>query len=102
MIGPRTTGDHLGHSSLEESFKSGEQGRREKVRDKGGKGNHDTKSVNPVADTIKQQHQLFTPSGEINPFLASLIEELPADGEWTRDEHDLWMRLFQRTLDKLY
>jgi len=23
-------------------------------------------------------------------------------GEWTRDEHDLSMRLFQRTMDKLY
>jgi len=51
---------------------------------------------------MEQQNQQLAPSGEINPFLASLIEELPADGELTRDEHDLWMRLFQRTLDKLY
>jgi len=42
------------------------------------------------------------PSGEINPLLASLIEELPATGEWTRDEHDLWARVFLRTVDKLY
>jgi len=41
-------------------------------------------------------------TGELNPFLASLMEELPASGEWSRDEHDMWMRWFQRTVDKLY
>ena len=50
----------------------------------------------------QQIHQQLTPAGDINPLLASLIEELPTTGEWTRDEHDLWIRLFQRTLDKLY
>ncbi|HKM99615.1 MAG TPA: hypothetical protein VJX23_03810 [Candidatus Binataceae bacterium] len=50
----------------------------------------------------KMEIPAIQPSGEVNPLLASLIEELPATGEWTRDEHDLWMRLFQRTMDKLY
>lgn len=49
-----------------------------------------------------EQVQAFTPSGDINPLLASLIEELPATGEWTRDERDLWVRVFQRMVDKLY
>lgn len=39
---------------------------------------------------------------EINPLIAALIEDLPATGEWTRDEHDLWARVFLRTVDKLY
>jgi len=50
----------------------------------------------------KMESPTFQPSGEMNPLLATLVEELPASGEWTRDERDLWMRLFQRTLDKLY
>ncbi len=41
-------------------------------------------------------------TGEINPLIAALIEDLPATGEWTRDEHDLWARVFLRTVDKLY
>lgn len=41
-------------------------------------------------------------SGEINPLLSTLVEELPATGEWTREERDLWTRWFLRTLDKLY
>ena len=41
-------------------------------------------------------------SGEMNPVLATLGEELPATGEWTREERDLWTRWFLRTLDKLY
>ena len=41
-------------------------------------------------------------TGEINPLIASWIEELPESGEWTRDEHDSWMRVFQRVVDKLY
>jgi hypothetical protein len=41
-------------------------------------------------------------TGEINPLLALWIEELPESGEWTRDEHDSWMRVFQRVVDKLY
>jgi hypothetical protein len=40
-------------------------------------------------------------SDTINPALAALLEELPYDGEWSRDERDLWMRWFQRTVDKL-
>lgn len=40
--------------------------------------------------------------GEINPVIASLIEELPANGEWTHDERALWTRVFLRTVDKLY
>jgi len=44
----------------------------------------------------------FQTSGEINPLLASLIEDLPVTGEWTREEHDFWLRYFLRTLDKLY
>jgi len=43
-----------------------------------------------------------TSTGEMNTLLASLIEELPANGGWTRDEHDMWMRWFQRTVDKPY
>jgi hypothetical protein len=43
-----------------------------------------------------------TSTGEINPLLASLIEELPASGEWSRDERDLWARLFLRMVDKTY
>ena len=42
------------------------------------------------------------PTGEVNPLIAPLIEELAPTGEPTRDEHGLWMRLFQRKLDKLY
>jgi hypothetical protein len=38
----------------------------------------------------------------MNPVIASLIEELPASGEWTRDERELWGRVFLRTLGKLY
>lgn len=41
-------------------------------------------------------------SGEINPLIAALIEELPQEGEWTRDQHDFWKRIFMRTIDKLY
>ena len=41
-------------------------------------------------------------TGEINPVLASLLEELPASGEWSRDERDLWTRLFLRMVDKTY
>lgn len=41
-------------------------------------------------------------TGEINPLIAALIEDLPPSGEWTRDEHDLWARVFLRTVDKLY
>jgi hypothetical protein len=41
-------------------------------------------------------------AGEINPLIAALIEDLPATGEWTRDEHDLWARVLLRTVDKLY
>jgi hypothetical protein len=40
--------------------------------------------------------------GEINPMIASLIEELPTSGEWTRYERELWGRVFLRTLDELY
>jgi hypothetical protein len=40
--------------------------------------------------------------GEINPVIASLIEEVRASGEWTRDERELWGRVFLRTLDKVY
>ena len=50
----------------------------------------------------KMETPTIEATGELNPLLASLIEELPATGEWTRDEHDLWMRLFSRTLDKVY
>jgi hypothetical protein len=50
-----------------------------------------------VADRLRGEAKSI-----LNPLLASLIEELPVTGEWTRDEHALWMRLFQRTLDKLY
>jgi hypothetical protein len=32
----------------------------------------------------------------------TLVEELPATGEWAREERDLWTRWFLRTLDKLY
>jgi len=38
----------------------------------------------------------------LNPMLLSLIEELPATGEWSRDERDLWARLFLRMVDKTY
>jgi len=41
-------------------------------------------------------------TGELNPMLLSLIEELPATGEWSRDERDLWARLFLRMVDKTY
>jgi len=41
-------------------------------------------------------------AGEINPVIGSLIEKLPATGERTRDERELWGRVFLRTLDKLY
>jgi len=43
-----------------------------------------------------------TSAGDINPLIASWIEELPASGEWTRDEHDTWARVFLRIVDKLY
>jgi len=43
-----------------------------------------------------------TSTSETNPLIAALIEELPSSGEWTREEHDLWARLFLRTVDKLY
>jgi hypothetical protein len=43
--------------------------------------------------------QLF--AGDINTVIASLIEELPASGEWSGDEHDFWTRIFLRTLDKI-
>ena len=41
-------------------------------------------------------------TSELNPLLASLIEELPVSGEWSREEHDFWTRIFLRTVDKLY
>jgi hypothetical protein len=41
-------------------------------------------------------------NGRINPILASLIEELPASGEWSREEQDFSMQIFLRTVDKLY
>ena len=42
-----------------------------------------------------------TSTGEMNPLLAVLIEELPATGECSRDDH-FRTRVFLRTLDKLY
>ena len=45
---------------------------------------------------------LFGSSGEMNPLLTALIEELPPTGEWSRDEHDFRTRVFLRTVDKLY
>jgi len=51
---------------------------------------------------MEQPNNTLTTTGELNPQLASLIEELPASGEWSRDEHDLWTRWFMRTLDKVY
>ena len=38
---------------------------------------------------------------EINPAIAVFIEELPASGEWTREERDFWTRIFLRTLDRV-
>jgi hypothetical protein len=50
---------------------------------------------------MDQPTGIQTSEGEINPLLASLIEELPASGEWSREERDLWVRLFWRTVEKL-
>jgi hypothetical protein len=32
----------------------------------------------------------------------ALVEDWAAAGEWTCNEHDLWVRVFLRTVDKLY
>ena len=50
----------------------------------------------------KMETPIIQSSGETNPLLATLVEELPATGEWTREERNLWTRWFLRTLDKLY
>lgn len=51
---------------------------------------------------MEQPNTTQTTAGELNPMLLSLIEELPATGEWSRDERDLWARLFLRMVDKTY
>lgn len=56
----------------------------------------------PQAPQAPQAAVTIRSDGINQSLLASLIEELPATGEWTRDEHDLWMRIFVRTVDKLY
>lgn len=50
----------------------------------------------------KMETPLQQLSGEINPAIAVFIEELPASGEWTREERDFWTRIFLRTLDRVY
>lgn len=50
----------------------------------------------------KMETSLQELSGEINPAIAVFIEELPASGEWTREERDFWTRIFLRTLDRVY
>lgn len=50
----------------------------------------------------KMETPLQPLSGEINPAIAVFIEELPASGEWTREERDFWTRIFLRTLDRVY
>ena len=62
----------------------------------------DSKANGGASRKMDQPTAHQTLEGDINPIIASLIEELPASGEWTRDEHDLWARVFLRTVDKLY
>ena len=40
--------------------------------------------------------------GEIDPAIGDFIEELPPNGEWTREERDFWARMFLKTLDRVY
>ena len=51
---------------------------------------------------MEQSNTTQVATGELNPVLLSLIEELPSTGEWSRDERDLWTRLFLRMVDKAY
>jgi hypothetical protein len=62
----------------------------------------DSKANGGASQRMDQQNVGQSSTGEINALIASWLEELPASGEWTRDEHDSWMRVFQRVVDKLY
>ncbi|MFZ2060677.1 MAG: hypothetical protein WAU82_06680 [Candidatus Binatus sp.] len=62
----------------------------------------DSKANGGASRKMDQQFGSQTSDSEINPLIASWIEELPASGEWTRDERDSWIRVFQRVVDKLY
>jgi hypothetical protein len=55
-------------------------------------------STTPKGEKGRKMDQPTIEAGEINPLLASLIEELPASGEWSREEHDFWTRIFLRTV----
>ncbi len=61
-------------------------------------------STTPDGEKGRKMDQtvIQTSEGEMNPLLASLLEELPANREWSREQHDFWTRVFLRTVDKLY
>jgi hypothetical protein len=62
----------------------------------------DSKPNGGASRKMDQPNATQIAAGELNPMLLSLIEELPATGEWSRDERDLWARLFLRMVDKTY
>ncbi|MGO9449703.1 MAG: hypothetical protein ACLQDV_01470 [Candidatus Binataceae bacterium] len=62
-----------------------------------------TPNTEATGASRKMDTQTIQPAGELNPLLAALIEELPASGsEWPREAKDQWLRILQRTLDRLY
>lgn len=43
------------------------------------------------------------PSGDLDPMLATLFEDLPPSGsEWSRDAREQWLRILQRAFDRVY
>lgn len=51
----------------------------------------------------KMDATITTPVSETNPLLLALFDELPPQGtEWSRDAREQWLRILQRTLDRLY
>jgi hypothetical protein len=63
----------------------------------------DSKSFNGGASRKMDVSRTPTPSGDLDPMLATLFEELPASGsEWSRDARDQWLRILQRAFDRVY
>jgi hypothetical protein len=51
----------------------------------------------------KMENQEIASTGELDPMLAMVLEELPPTGsEWSREAREQWLRILQRALDRVY
>jgi len=63
----------------------------------------DSKVPDGGASRKMETPHLPVASGELDPMLATLFEDLPPSGsEWPRDARDQWLRILQRTIDRVY